>query len=265
MWWRRCVWHSVVYFLWLTHREWLQDILPSSSSNPFQSSSSWLTHSTLRPHLFYTDTLKETQLERKRIKFLICPCLLFQTSSRGRLPLSLLCYPPLSPSNLLPETRDTPNFTPSPLFSASWPALLWHWMCDRLFSQRLRKFLSLPRSRLVKTHTVTAQLVLNFPTAAFFFWHLCPFFFKNLKAAESQQGKNSIHPILREQAETVQRRWWKTEIPLRHASSSSRNLKSQHVFRTINHLLQTFPISPLASQPQRTHNILQVVTVTIKQ
>lgn len=86
--------------------------------NLFHSSSSWLTHSTPRPHLFYTDTMKETQLERERIEFLICPCLLFQTSSRGRLPLplSLLCYPPLSPSNLLPETRDTLNFTPSPFF-----------------------------------------------------------------------------------------------------------------------------------------------------
>lgn len=83
MWWRRCcgcVWCSLVYFLWLTHGEWLQDILSSSS---FESSSSlWLTHSTPRPHPFFTCTIKERQQRRDGIGFLICPCHIAPSSRR---------------------------------------------------------------------------------------------------------------------------------------------------------------------------------------
>lgn len=193
--------------------------------DPFHSSSSWLRHSTLRPHLVYTDTMRETQLERERIKFLICPCFLFQTGLSPS--LSLPRSPPLSSSNLSSGTREgTPLISPRLSFfrlltSSSVALNVW-----QALSQRLRKFLILPRSRLVKTHTATAQLVLNFPTAAFFFWHLCPFsfFYKNLRAGESRQGKNSIHPVLREQAETLEGRWWKKELPLYISSSSTRNL-----------------------------------------
>lgn len=156
----RCVWHSLVYFLWLTHWEWLQDIFPLFLINPFHPPppDSHIPH---RDLIFSTQTMKEAKLERERIKFLICLCLLFQTSSMRQLPLSLWRCPSLLPSNLSPETRDTSNFTPSLFFrlltSSSVAMTVW-----QTLSQCLRKFLILPRSWLVKTHTVTAQLILNF-------------------------------------------------------------------------------------------------------
>ena len=229
--WRRCVWCSLIYFLWLTHWEWLQDILPSSSSTT--SSSSWLTHSTPRPHL-YTDTIKETQLQRERIKFLICPCLLFQR----RLPLPL--SPPLSPSNLSLETRDTPNFTLS-LFPPP----------DQLFcgtdcvtgpfsvSQEIPHPAKVTAGK--DAHSCSSAGSRSPPHCRFLFGHFCPFFKKQKPEGrrELAGGKHSIHPILGEQAKTVRGRWWKTELLLCHASSSSRNLKSQHVSSTIKHLSQT--------------------------
>lgn len=61
LWWRRCVWCSLVYFLWLNHGEWLQDILPSSSSSLSipPPPDSHIPHRGLI--FFYTDTMKETQ------------------------------------------------------------------------------------------------------------------------------------------------------------------------------------------------------------
>lgn len=96
-------------------------------------------------------------------------------------------------------------------------------LCDSPVSQRLRKFLILPRSRLVKTHTVTAQLVLNQPPLLLFLLSLTQplsLFFgiyvlslkkKTLRAGgegeRASGGKNSIHPISRgEQAESVRGR-----------------------------------------------------------
>lgn len=124
-------------------------------------------------------------------------------------------------------------------------------MCDKPFSQHLRKCLILPRSRLVRDTHSYSSAGSQFPHCRFLFWHLCPCFFsaktkkKSLRAAESQRGKNPIHPILREQAETVQGRWWKSELLLLcHASSSSsRNPKSQHVFKPNQPSLpQTFQV-----------------------
>lgn len=162
MWWRRCVWLSLVSFLWLTHREWLQDILPSSPSTPSipPPPDSHIPHRDLI--LFCTDTVKDTAREGGN-----------QVSkSRGRLPLSLSLlaihpsHPPISR-----QRQGTPLISPHLSFTASWPALLWHWMCDRPFSQRLRKCLILPRSRLVKDTHSYSSAGSQFPHCRFLFWH----------------------------------------------------------------------------------------------
>lgn len=182
--WRRCVWRSLIYFLWLTHWEWLQDILPSSSSTPSSSSSSWLTHSAPRPHL-YTDTIKETQLQRERIKFLICPCLLFQR----RLPLPL--SPPFSPSNLSLETRDTPNFTLS-LFPPP----------DQLFCSTgcvtgpFSVSQEIPHPAKVTAgkdaHSYSSAGSPFPPHCRFLFGHFCPFFKKQKPESQRELAGGSI-------------------------------------------------------------------------
>ena len=185
-------------------------IIPFDSSS--SSSSPWLIHSTAKPHLFYTDTMKETQRQRERIKFLVSPSLLFLMSRRGlSLSLSLLRSPPLSPSNLLPETRDTPTFTLSPFLSASWPAPLCYWMCDRPFhcisgNSSFCQGQGWWRRTHTHTHTHT-QPQFNwfsvFPQCRCLF--LMPFFVLFKKKSESWgeavRGTNSIHPILSEKAE----------------------------------------------------------------
>lgn len=99
-----------------------------------------------------TQTMKEAKLEMGRIELLLCPRLLFQTSSMRQLPLSPSPCPSSSPSSLSPEMRDTSNFTPSLLFRllASSSVALTVWQAP---SQRLRKFLILPRSWLLHSYS----------------------------------------------------------------------------------------------------------------
>lgn len=104
---------------------------------PFHSSSSWLTHSTCKPHLFYRDTTKDTtkdgENENEKRRDLSVPSVLFDTSSWGRFSLSLspLCYPSLSSSILLPKTKN-PLISPhlSPCFVKSQSCCGSKWVTD---------------------------------------------------------------------------------------------------------------------------------------
>lgn len=103
--------------------------LSSLPRQPTPSSSSWLTHSTQRPHLFNTDNEGSKAGEGENQVTALPPASSFRQAAWGNfLRHRLLVHPP-RPSSLSPEMRDTSNFTPSLLF----PPPLWHRLCDRPF------------------------------------------------------------------------------------------------------------------------------------
>lgn len=139
--------------------------------------------------------MKEKQLRQEEVKFLICPCPRFQTSSRGGLTLSLLCYPPHAPSSCLRLVPETPlisaSLSFSPLVASSSVALnLW-----QALSLSLRKFLILPRSWLVKTHSHNLSWFSIIPLCCFSFFASKSFLLlkkrRTLRARESQQRKKN--------------------------------------------------------------------------